>query len=582
MQPLVFNTVVASPHDGNVVTVRAKQEGTQSSRIPFFSSSTSFWFTVEEVRSAHGSVPCTEVQLPLCFLASCSHENLVRVLSVTPRVCPSSSLLPLPEPSFSTLCVVKEDLCDYCLQRLTTEQSAEAWRIHPQHLALVALDVLQALEFLHVQCHVVAKNVSTRRVFLDQDSGFVKLDVTEAAEHIEGDTGCYSPWTEYPFECLPPEVMSCGCLNPSTGAVVSYGFAADVWALGLLLVELAQGYLNAGDFASTAGALLNHFNSGYSINSITGTDALLSSISPLFGDFLSKCFKTDPSTRATTSELLAHDFLGNVRKYSSDERTASVHQLAAEFPSPSTPDSARAPARAAAAPSTADAATPSAAPEQKRWVIPAAMREMVEELSGSPKGSPLFPRGGGAAVFANHAQDDAPQYQRLYKEIVAPARGDAERMLRRIRAIPASAKLQRQQLLLHQENSRRQMEAAPQLYRQLDQALAALPPAALARFCESLAKSVALHVPDILDLSRVAAAAEAPEGADDSLDGEDDSVCRQAGRDYDDEVTPALYALNLGGNTAVTDASTSQRSVAQQGHMYLYNKWLSEQRRHDH
>ncbi|KAL0230297.1 hypothetical protein PCE1_003858 [Barthelona sp. PCE] len=82
-----------------------------------------------------------------------------------------------------------------------------------------------------------------------------------------------------------------------------YGFAVDIWAFGITLIELADGVPPHANLKTWA-----------VMNAITNGDpptVKTQGYSPLFIDFLSKCLVVDPQQRWKPRQLLSHPFLSN-------------------------------------------------------------------------------------------------------------------------------------------------------------------------------------------------------------------------------------------------------------------------------
>ena len=119
-----------------------------------------------------------------------------------------------------------------------------AHKMPPAALATIAADILGALEFLHDELQVIHRDVKPGNILLST-SGQAKLgdlgiatepgevQVEPGAEHMSLQLCCPSQATEWigTMTYMSPERLSGDC----------YSFSADIWSLGLVLVEAAIG-----------------------------------------------------------------------------------------------------------------------------------------------------------------------------------------------------------------------------------------------------------------------------------------------------------------------------------------------------
>ena len=157
------------------------------------------------------------------------------------------------------------------------------------HIAYFAREILQALAYMHSQ-NKIHRDIKTDNVLLTND-GHVKL----------GDFG-YTAQLEYSSQNRKSIVGTPYWMAPELIRSQPYSFPVDIWSLGILCRELAEGeppYVEVPPMR----ALFLIVSQG--IPPISDRERR----SPEFLDFVESCLKSDPSKRPTAEELLKHPFL---------------------------------------------------------------------------------------------------------------------------------------------------------------------------------------------------------------------------------------------------------------------------------
>mmetsp|Transcript_9021 Transcript_9021/g.14259 ORF Transcript_9021/g.14259 Transcript_9021/m.14259 type:complete len:496 (+) Transcript_9021:83-1570(+) len=188
-----------------------------------------------------------------------------------------------------------------------------------QALAAVGISVLQALEFLHVDLEVVHRDVKPGNILLTSN-GQVKLadlgicthpgSVQEGseAEELAGRDGRATPATEW--------IGTVTYMSPERLIGDGYGFNADIWSLGIVLVEAAVG-----------GYPLAPTQNGTPLQFWDLLDRVLSGPCPSdalkdkgeqwaqLRSFAAMCLDKDPETRPMARDIKTHPFLAKADPY---------------------------------------------------------------------------------------------------------------------------------------------------------------------------------------------------------------------------------------------------------------------------
>ncbi|PAA68545.1 hypothetical protein BOX15_Mlig006021g1 [Macrostomum lignano] len=179
-------------------------------------------------------------------------------------------------------------------------------------IRMVCREVTDGLKYLHSQ-GVIHRDLKAGNVLLTSEAVIKLADfgVSAMGDSPEVKRNSFIG-SQY---WMAPEVMACETYNE-----VPYGTQADVWSLGVTLIELAQ-------------MLPPHHNMQpmrVAIRVIKGDPPRLErpkQWSDEFNHFLSRCLVKTPETRANISELLSHKFISGVQE--SDRRV--LRNLIAEL-----------------------------------------------------------------------------------------------------------------------------------------------------------------------------------------------------------------------------------------------------------
>ena len=157
------------------------------------------------------------------------------------------------------------------------------------HIAYFAEKILKALEYMHNQ-NKIHRDIKTDNVLLTTD-GKVKL----------GDFG-YTAQLSSTVESRKSIVGTPYWMAPELIRAQPYTFSVDIWSLGILCRELAEGEPPYVEVPPIRALFLIVSQGLPEISNIE-------SRSPQFLDFLSLCLNPDPTKRPSATELLKHPFL---------------------------------------------------------------------------------------------------------------------------------------------------------------------------------------------------------------------------------------------------------------------------------
>jgi len=175
-------------------------------------------------------------------------------------------------------------------------------------LATIAVDMLRALKFLHTELQVIHRDVKPGNILLST-SGHAKLgdlgivtrpgevQVDPRADAQALDAGCSTPAIEWigTVTYMSPERLSGDC----------YSFSADLWSLGLVLIEVAIGRYPLS--AATRGGRLEFWDLLDLVKNGSCPSLLLENEGPEWASLqalAAVCSTKDASTRPCAGDLL--------------------------------------------------------------------------------------------------------------------------------------------------------------------------------------------------------------------------------------------------------------------------------------
>ncbi|XP_031284490.1 mitogen-activated protein kinase kinase kinase 18-like [Pistacia vera] len=196
---------------------------------------------------------------------------------------------------------VTEQTYNLCMEfapggSLFDEIQRHGGRLNEQRIKFYTSQILEGLNYLHmnglVHCDIKSKNI------LIGKDGFAKIADLGCAKFVEKfDDNKNFAVSEF---CGTPVFMA-----PEVARREEQGFAADIWAVGCTIIEMATGTNPWPELNDPVSAL---YRIGFS-GEVPETPRWLSGEAK---EFLSKCMRKDPNERWTAKELLEHSFVSEV------------------------------------------------------------------------------------------------------------------------------------------------------------------------------------------------------------------------------------------------------------------------------
>ncbi|EGD83328.1 STE/STE20/TAO protein kinase [Salpingoeca rosetta] len=197
---------------------------------------------------------------------------------------------------------------DYCLGSCFDIMEVFKKPFAEAEIKAVCWGILKALEYLHGN-QKLHRDIKARNILL-ADSAEVKLCDFGASADVANTEGRANTFIGSPY-WLAPEVI----LAMETG---TYSYPADVWSLGITLIELAETKPPLFHL-QTMSALFRIPNNPSPELSTTGW-------SSHFKSFLARCLDKDPDNRATVAELIQ-----DLQKYADKKKRESKSSLATKL-----------------------------------------------------------------------------------------------------------------------------------------------------------------------------------------------------------------------------------------------------------
>ncbi|KAJ8686537.1 hypothetical protein QAD02_022331 [Eretmocerus hayati] len=170
-------------------------------------------------------------------------------------------------------------------------------RMREEHIAYVLRETIKAVMHLH-ENNLLHRDIRASNIMLTKE-GEIKLVDFGLARQIKGELGKRNTCIGSPNWMAPEVVMSKS--EHSTG----YGSRADVWALGITAIELADGNPPFGDMHPTR-ALFQI------VRNPPPTVYRPANWTQNFNDFIAECLEKNPDNRPFIAEIVEHPFLSEL------------------------------------------------------------------------------------------------------------------------------------------------------------------------------------------------------------------------------------------------------------------------------
>uniref|UniRef100_A0A9J8BC01 non-specific serine/threonine protein kinase n=1 Tax=Cyprinus carpio carpio TaxID=630221 RepID=A0A9J8BC01_CYPCA len=214
------------------------------------------------------------------ILASCNHQYIVKLLDAF-----------FYDNNLS--CLTLTEFCVYCLCLSELDRGLE----EPQ-IQVICKQMLEALQYLH-SMKIIHRDLKAGNILLTLDGDIRLADFGVSAKNTKTlqrrDSFIGTPYW------MAPEVVMCETMKDAP-----YDYKADIWSLGITLIELAQ--------IEPPHHELNPMRVLLKIaKSEPPTLEKPAKWSMEFKDFLKKALDRNPETRPTAAQLLDHPFVSSVK-----------------------------------------------------------------------------------------------------------------------------------------------------------------------------------------------------------------------------------------------------------------------------
>lgn len=164
------------------------------------------------------------------------------------------------------------------------------------YLAVVCLQVLKGLVYLHHERHVIHRDIKPSNLLVNH-KGEVKITDFGVSAVLASSMGQRDTFVGT-YNYMAPERISGG----------SYDYKSDIWSLGLVILECAIGRFPYIPTEQDDG-WLSFYELLEAIVEQPPPTAPPDQFSPEFCSFISACVQKDPQERMSSLELLAHPFI---------------------------------------------------------------------------------------------------------------------------------------------------------------------------------------------------------------------------------------------------------------------------------
>jgi serine/threonine protein kinase len=284
-----------------------------------------------------------------------------------------------------------KDMMKLCMETLTEAQ-----------VAYVAFETLKGLAYLHGR-NILHLDVKAANI-LATESGAVKLADFGVSEQLEKLNKTTIDYVGSPLFMAPEVIRRTG-----------YTDRADIWSLGITLIEMIDGRPPYTDIKSMA-------DLQKVLDRPPATLSKPQNYSPEFNDFIAQCLVKDSTQRKNAMELLYHPFVQ--RNEGSTVMTRFIEECSAlKLSKPSAATASSSSSSSSSAPTTAQtprsaaSAAPPGTPRSGAAPPPVA----AASLSNPIEPAPLSPRSAAAAAIASGTPSASSQVGLNRSGVVAAA-----------------------------------------------------------------------------------------------------------------------------------------------------------------
>jgi len=208
-----------------------------------------------------------------------------------------------------TIWVAMEYMTGGCLTEVL-EQHPNGVRMTEEQIALVSLSSLRGLSYIH-SLHRIHRDIKSDNILLSGD-GLVKLADFGYAAQLTQDKSKRNTIVGTPYWMAPELIRG-----------QNYDQKVDIWSLGIMCMEMAEGEPPYMDFPPLR-ALFLITTKG--IPPLKETERW----SPEFKDFVAKCLDKESESRLDANEMLKHPFLRKAAPPAELNRVIKESRLAKE------------------------------------------------------------------------------------------------------------------------------------------------------------------------------------------------------------------------------------------------------------